>query len=559
MSTEHGELLNKYSIAIVHLRQQLHDKRFGLVLGAGIGSELGFPSWEQLISKIAKRDEVEGAFISNYTSENTITSQLLYQRFKDKYLADDQNGSRNNTYHCYGDIEIRRKWKELVHDVLYQDVPESIEDVIKRSPYLPKLVELIKQSDPMTVTYNFDDTIERVLYTLREKNTSKYEHRGYTVVWDPNVQTEKRPNVIYHPNGYLPKKLSSGAASEQLIFLEDSFEDQLIDSFKGHYNALNNHYSSKTCLFVGISLSDRTLKHMLRMNSKKCFGHIHYIIAYVKDDVDMTTHEFSEYMDSIIKTNFATYNLYTMFLKNNEISTLIELIQMPDLDFAQLCNTKSVAKTRKFFIMGAVAVGKSTTVNQFKSLQTYDEWLEEMPDGMEKSPDLSDEDSIKSIDAWIAGQISLKNHVLGHCTTKGVNQSVSIIDRTPVDAFAFTPDKEWVNKAELILSKLNNNPLIGGKVIFLKGNIPEMMKRAKQKFKEYTLTALKEQQTKFEHLSTGMGKRFPNAINTIDVTDKSIEQVTKEVAEIIFFSSYGEVDFQTIVNSIKEKGHEFHE
>jgi adenylate kinase family enzyme len=554
-NSEKDQLFRKYPVAIMHLRQQLKAKRLGLVLGAGIGVDLGFPSWDQLVSNIAQREEVDGESLKEYVSGNTITTQLLFQCFMENYLKNDFTGERLQNYEKYGDIEIRKEWKKLVHDVLYANVPDKIDDIIARSKYLLSLVELIQETEPMTVTYNFDDTIERVLFKLRNKRKAEQESRGYTVVWDPNVQTEKRPNIVYHPNGYLPKKISE-FASEQLIFLEDTFEDQLIDSFRGHYNALNNHYSSKTCLFVGISLSDRTLKHMLRMNSKKCFGHTHYLIQYVRDDIDINAEQYKEYVETLTKTNFNTYNLFTMFLTSEEIKTLTRLLLMDDFNFGILRD--KITKMRKLFIMGAVAVGKSTTVNQFKCLQTYDEWLEEMPDDMEKSPDLPKSESIERIDKWIAEQINLKNDFLFYATeTEG--HGLSIIDRTPLDAFAFTSNDEWKAKSDLILSRLPEKGLMPGKVVLLKGDITEMMKRAIQKFRDYSKEALEEQQKKFEHIARGLIEAYPEAITTIDVTDKSIEQVTKEVAMIIYFDEYEEVDFQKILMAIQEKGYDFYE
>ena len=445
---------------------------------------LGFPNWKKLIENIAKKPDVDGVKLYENPSARTVTSQMLFQLFKEKFLNTEAG---RLSFDRYGDVELRKNWELLVHEVLYQNVSPKPNDWILACPYLENLVKVIGESKTMTVTYNFDDTIEKLLHKYYKKSGT----RGFTVVWDSNVQMEKRDNIVYHPNGYLPRKMSDFASS-QLVFLEDTFEDQLVDSFNGHYNALNNHYSSKTCLFLGISLEDRTLKHMLRMNAKKCYGHIHYIIQHMPDHTKDGDEAQKMLVESETKSNFDTYNLYTMYLTSDEINTLMELLQLGFDDFNSICI--DVIKTRKFFVMGPVAAGKSTAVSQFKCFQTYDEWLEDMADDMDKPPSELEDEKEKTIDAWIASQIWRKNDNLVMTTNRNL-PCISIIDRTPIDAYAFfdndliSPEGEetdeertkrinelniqWKKKAELHLSKRTvGSSLTGGKIIFFARRSP---------------------------------------------------------------------------------------
>lgn len=575
---KYSELFSKYPVAISHLHQQ-YRKQLGIVLGAGIGKDLGFPDWKELIKNIANDPMVEGEELFSNPSKRTVTSQMLYQLFKEHYLNTCEG---KKTYNHFGDIELKKKWKKLVHDVLYKTVEDNCDQWIRSSPYLETLINVIKGSNTMTVTYNFDDTVEKMLHKYR--TNEEKGRRGYTVVWDSNVQTEKRKNIIYHPNGYLPRKISD-FASEQLVFLEDSFEDQLVDSFRGHYNALNNHYSSNTCLFLGISLEDRTLKHMLRMNAKKCYGHMHYIVQHIKNHDNDQDEAQKLLVESETKANFETYNLYTMYLTSEEINTLLELILLPSEDFCDIRSKEENAnyQIRRYFIMGAVAVGKSTTVSQFKCFQTFDEWLEDMPENMEKAPSCLDDCSESAIDKWIAEQIVRKNISLT-TKTNAERPSISIIDRTPIDAFAFFDNElldeegeteegkitrkyklnlEWKNKAELHISQHpieKDFRLAGGKIIFLQGDISEMLKRAKQKWRDYEEKDLILQQKELKYLATGAQKisGSEDVVSFIDVTNKTIEQVSKEVAEIIYFEKYVEADFQSILEAISKNGRDFY-
>lgn len=570
--TKYEALFRKYPVAISHLHQQFEVQRLGLVLGAGIGKELGFPNWEELIRNIAETPEVEGLKLYRNPSARTITSQMLFQLFKEKFLKSEEG---RQSFDRYGDLELRKKWKVLVHDVLYRGASPRPDDWTSSCPYLENLVKVIGETGTMTVTYNFDDTIEKLLYKYNKTRGS----RGFTVVWDSNVQMEKRDNIVYHPNGYLPRKMSD-FASTQLVFLEDTFEDQLLDSFNGHYNALNNHYSSRTCLFLGISLEDRNLKHMLRVNAKKCFGHIHYIVQHMPNHDNDSDESQQLIVDSETRANFNTYNLYTMYLTSDEINILMEMLLLKFDDFNSICI--DVIKTRKFFVMGSVAAGKSTAVSQFKCFQTYDEWLDDMPDDMDKAPSELENDKVKAIDTWISEQIWRKNDNLVKTTTNNL-PCISIIDRTPIDAYAFfdndlvspdgietSEDKKkrieklnisWKEKARLHLSqKTVGSSLTGGKIIFLQGEIPEMVKRAKQKFRGHEDRDLHIQQDELLYLARGACKMCgENTVNIINVTNKSIEQVAKEIAEVIYFSEYTEVDFQRMLDAIADKGREFYE
>ncbi len=290
---------------------------------------------------------------------------------------------------------------------------------------------------------------------------------------------------------------------------------------------------------------------------------MHYIVNHV-DNHDHDDDEARRILiQSETRANFETYNLFTLYLTDDEIDTLVKLIRISRNEFSKIC--PHTPKMRKFFIMGAVAVGKSTTVNQFKSFQTFDEWLEEMPDDMEKAPSVITDESENEIDNWVAEQINLKNTNLDYIMRENT-PCLAVIDRTPIDAFAFieaddkNEDSLWIKKADLINSKLSSETeLCGGKILFLKGDVSEMLKRAKQKFRVYKESDLDKQQKELLHLANLAKLRYPNAVQFVNVTNKSVEQVTKEVAEIIYFSEYGEVDFQNILKSIQQKGKCFYE
>lgn len=87
-----------------------------------------------------------------------------------------------------------------------------------------------------------------------------------------------------------------------------------------------------------------------------------------------------------------------------------------------------------------------------------------------------------------------------------------------------------------------------------------MVKRAKQKFRGHKERDLLVQQNELLFLAHGAQKiSSENSVHIINVTNKNIEQVAKEVANVIFFSEYAEVDFQKILDAIASKGRDFYE
>lgn len=368
--TDQERVLARYGRAIVHMRQQKSAKRFGLILGAGISKDLGFPLWSELVERIANNPEVAGEELLKHGG-NTSISQLLFQRYCQKRA--EEAGSASHELNRTA-ADARAGWQTIVHNALYESVPNDIGELLKRDKYIKSFLPLVK-STPLTINYNFDDSIQRMLLYTRTDH-EKRTRRGFTTVWNANIQMFPRTGVIYHPNGFLPRSLGE-RPSEQLVFLEDSFADQLIHSMSGHYTSLSYHLAQATRLLIGLSLQDATLKHLLRQNALLHPGHYHYYIAFLEDSdsVDKAVEECT------VNANFGVYNLITLYLKRSEIQALGELLDMDENDFRDLTEEVGVEPDLRFLIAGSVAVGKTTAVSHFRSLSTLEEWLDERPPG----------------------------------------------------------------------------------------------------------------------------------------------------------------------------------
>ena len=193
----------------------------------------------------------------------------------------------------------------------------------------------------------------------------------------------------------------------------------------------------------------------------------------------------------------------------------------------------------RYFLTGAVAVGKSTAAAFFRSLQTHDEWLEPRESGMEKDPALIDDPvRITKIDNWVADQVAKKNVILAN-----VSSGLHIVDRAPLDAFAFTKEADWTSKAELLRravtpGKATSRKLCPGHVILLLGDPEVMAVRAIAKHKSTDSSKLKKQQ---DLLNIVYGCRG-FGVTVVDTRDKNSFRVAKEIANIIHCKPYQEAD-----------------
>ena len=530
-------ILKKYCKQIVHLRQQYHlaTSSLGIVLGAGVSIDIGLPSWKQLVNLIAQTDEISKLGIVIDSNRDPVSNaQLLFQAYKSDML---EKCSEEDIAYNKIEMKIRAQWQKIVHNALYKNIEPSITSLVPTNHYLWSLVEIIKKT-PMTINYNFDDTIQRLLSASR-KSAAEKENRGYTTLWNSNVFMYPKNSVIYHPNGFLPYTLSEHP-SERLVFLEDSFADQLIDSIHGHYNVLTDYFNHNTCLLIGLSLSDPTLKHILRTNATNFPGIYHYYVKHIKDGcVPVNEKAFAD-------ANFDVYNLITLYLTSEEIAGLLDLIQMPETEFHDFVDQAgNLYKTYKYILVGSVAVGKSTAISFFRNISTQDEWLDPMPEKMAKDPSKVDSVSIESIDEWIAKQWGKKNYKM-LCLSSGIH----LIDRGPLDAFAFTPKGEWVNKAQLTIKAISprnaKRMLCPAEIIFLVGDPCTMASRAILSQKDTDSEKLELQQNLIKYIYSNA----KTGVRVIDTRNKGKAQVVKEVATIIFREDYCEAQLNSILEGI---------
>lgn len=523
-------LFDRYPRAVAHMRSQLSKVRFGVILGSGVGKPLGYPDWAELIERIADHPQVQGAQLLRDVGSKPlpIQAQILFGHFCDRNrkIKDVEGLSESDAFRI-----LRSKWRDLVHDALYQGVSTNTPG----DSVYGQFADVISRS-AMTINYNFDDTLERLLLDRRSKN-EREQNRGYETVVDARLQFRQDRAIIYHPNGFLPRNRFENP-SDRIVLTEDSFGDQLIDTMSGQYAALVNHLSKNTCLFVGLSLDDQTLRHILRQQARMNPGHVHYYVAFVKGarPDDRTC-------DAERDANFDVFNLVTLFLDQAELASLGRLLVADDATVTSFKQPKSYT----FYLSGAPGSGKTTTASYLRNLITYDEWLDARPAALAKPHDQLTDDELKEVDQWIVAQIGLKNNRVAYdCSHEPVG--IRVVDRCLADPIVFSADDQWKTKATAIKASIAeyNRGAQPGHVVVLICAPRELVVRVKAQNKESRI----EYSTKLQLAMTTLYPSGPG-ITHLDVSGDGIQDVAKRVARLIHLDRYTECNLDTLLTRVE--------
>lgn len=524
------KLLRRYPRAIVHLRSQFRKQRFGAVLGAGISTDFGAPSWPKLINDIATdtavdaKSLVEGEAFKKMPP--TYQTEVLFQKFQAAYsktLTGLTPTEQQNS--------VTAEWLTICQRYLYQSSPIDMASQLSKHPYMEALIPLVQES-ALTVNFNFDDYLERAL--VERKRPKDKGNRGFEAVTDPWPQFRRTDCVIYHPHGYVPAGLMEKAV-DRFVFSEASYSKQYVGA-RGHDTSfLLAHFARNTCLIIGCSL-EAELRNVLMRGAEINPGNFHYCIHWVPDHEHLKKQE----CDLISDANFKVYNLNTLFLTSPEIKLLLDLINheaVPESELRDLAAQAEISLKYTFYMTGSLGVGKSTTTNQLRNLSVLDEWLEPRLEILGKPWDTLTPDQRVTADNWIADQFAKKNDSL----RREENAAISVVDRPPLDPLVFTPKDEHAEKAKFLADKICPNNAYGvqdGVVILLLGDPKELSARVRATGRQdYTADKLSQMQEDMKDLYQAM----PGTI-TIDTQFMGISELTKRIAEIIHREPYKPAD-----------------
>lgn len=524
---------------ICQLRVQLNKNKASLVLGAGISWDLDLPLWDKLIKRIKASMQDKAPEVNTVNDAPGKAALILFEMFL-SYRKKEIKEQNQYT----SDILIERKvlsdWREIIHQALYQETnSDKRKGVIDSHPYFSEMIEFIKHSE-LTVNYNFDDYIEYGL-SCEDLNPTRHE-RPYQTVWSHHSQFTKDKCVIYHPNGFLPldkKKFQS----EELIFSDGAFADQLLGGIGGNLSTLLHVLTKKTSILIGHSLTDSTLLHLLRKASSISQGNYNYYIKYISKDSEILD---PKSKSAIFEANFNNYNLITLFFDNEEIKYFLKAITMPETDFLRLSDILGLPTKYNYYLVGAIGTGKSTVVSQFGNLITLDEWFDERPADMALSPSHLSSTKTMTIDSWTNEQFGKKNNYL-HNKKVGIY----LIDRSPLDPLSFVVNLSKKERAELMLKQgirpgKSKMQVVPGEIIHMIGNPDDIWSRliSKRKETDWPQEKIEELQKKSLEIYTPLKPKIINSSN------RKENDVVRDVAKIIFSCSYEPSDLNSHMEDI---------
>ena len=211
------------------LATQLTLGRIALFLGAGVSAALGLPNWATLIERL---------YLSADRRLPDVPLDLAVQLFLDRVCNNDR-------------VEFRAAVRAALYDG-FEPRPE------REPPLLTALAALTMASQrgraSQVVSYNFDDLLETYL-----------EWHGFTVtsIASDRAWADTADVRIYHPHGLLPYDPSFRESSTDIVLDRTSFDAMSTEAGARWRQVLCGIARSHSCIFVGLSGSDRGLTSML--------------------------------------------------------------------------------------------------------------------------------------------------------------------------------------------------------------------------------------------------------------------------------------------------------
>ena len=244
---------------LTYMRQRIREQnRLGLVLGAGVTRDAGCPMWAQLVTRLTKSLKVSVPRIKKHREEKQ-TETFIAEVVSRSYVT-AQDKTHKGVPEKFKGFLVDSSWREEIHKCLYQGiVDKSLDDLASRHAYLRPLAELICRAG-FAVTFNFDDIVDEavIAHAAATEVTPNPE-----IIFRPKVETRKGAPVIYHINGYLPRE-GLRRASEKITLTEDAFADILLSPNSQDAEYVINQFATRTFILLGVSLSDNSLKNLLR-------------------------------------------------------------------------------------------------------------------------------------------------------------------------------------------------------------------------------------------------------------------------------------------------------
>jgi hypothetical protein len=535
-------LLKRNPRAIANLRHQFQNSRLTLVLGAGVGFGFGLPNWKKLIDRLARDPTVNQSSILSTDRwqkwEAGTKTEVLYREFQRRKM---RSAAFKEVPKEHRERHIRGQWHEAIRRSLYKTIRNegTEDDPALRHPYMGAYLDIILQS-PFTINYNFDSCVELMLDTLVKEHHAR--DKSYETAFDAAFPFRHNTGVIFHPNGYLPYNVAD-TLSEEVIFSDEGFGKQLLETEAGKYSTLIHFLSKNTCLFVGLSFNDETLRHLLRRFATNNSGHYHYAVELLRG----RKREPERHEVALAQSRFELYNLITIWTTENQIEAVGKLVTLNAHAFHELCRAARVSSKFVYYITGIPGAGKTTVVRHMNALLGHPEWLTQPLPLMRRPWNTLGKDEKAEVDNFVGQQYCQKNYILAT-----LPEGLYLVDRGPLDALTFVKKGGVSRRAREYRRQITGRPPAAAKSVVPGAVIALEVDPTLAAYRRVKRGGTLDSPEYLRQLWLAHKRAYGEGMRVIPTRDRSIAEVVKDVSRHIHCEPYHPINLDTLLREAEK-------
>jgi hypothetical protein len=277
--------------AVKHLKEAFNSGNLNFVLGAGISSKFGIPTWDNLLQRLLmttiEQETDKSLVLSIFFSKIFNPSSLIAGRYLEESIKDDK---------------IKNKFENKVREALYETYNKNAESLVMDEIIKFCLAPGNSPNLDGIITYNYDDIIET---KLKESNLDM----PFESIFGQSINPDNNALKIHHVHGFLPRNGNLG--NENRITLgEFVYHEQYNNIYSWNNIVQINKFRDKVCLFVGTSLTDPNIRRLLDIaKTQKKSTKFHYVFKiktnknWLKETMIKLIEENPEFDDDKININ----------------------------------------------------------------------------------------------------------------------------------------------------------------------------------------------------------------------------------------------------------------
>lgn len=220
-----------------------------LFVGAGLSCSLGVPGWESLLTQLSKKMKLEPRSFADLTEDSRKNSLLLARYLK--------NVAKSR----------KRRMVTFLRTILYG------KGISTTSDFFDAVMNLIQgRKFEEIITYNFDNYLETALSANGIKNNSV------------DCQSRRMKNYlpVLHVHGMIHP--TDKTFDKNVVLAEDEYHELYRDSYHWANVAQLYALTHTTCLFVGLSMTDPSLRRLLDIANKQGSGNVEHYAFLCRDE-----------------------------------------------------------------------------------------------------------------------------------------------------------------------------------------------------------------------------------------------------------------------------------